>query len=70
VLAYINRGNVYRDIEELDRAAADYGAAIKLDPKDARGWRNRGLPQGARTPARPQARGRGAQAARRVVTPK
>jgi tetratricopeptide (TPR) repeat protein len=43
VLAYINRGNAYRDSEQLDRAAADYGQAIKLAPTDARGWRNRGM---------------------------
>ena len=43
VLAYINRGNAYRDSEQLDRAAADYGEVIKLAPTDARGWRNRGM---------------------------
>jgi tetratricopeptide (TPR) repeat protein len=43
VLAYINRGNAYRDGEQLDRAAADYGEVIKLAPTDARGWRNRGM---------------------------
>jgi tetratricopeptide (TPR) repeat protein len=43
VLAYINRGNVYRDTEQLDRAAADYGAAAKIAPTDPRGWRNRGM---------------------------
>jgi tetratricopeptide (TPR) repeat protein len=42
VLAYINRGNAYRDSEQLDRAAADYGEVIKIAPEDARGWRNRG----------------------------
>ena len=39
----INRGNVYRDTEQLDRAAADYGEAAKIAPTDARGWRNRGM---------------------------
>jgi len=43
VLAYINRGNAYRDSEQLDRAAADYGEVIRIAPEDARGWRNRGL---------------------------
>src|SRR4029077_15925862 len=43
LLAYINSVNVYAVTGELDRAAADYGMAIKLDPQDARGWRNRGL---------------------------
>jgi tetratricopeptide (TPR) repeat protein len=43
VLAYIDRGNVYRDSEQLDRAAADYGEAIRIAPTDARGWRNRGM---------------------------
>lgn len=43
VLAYINRGNVYRDTEQLDRAAADYGEAARIAPTDARGWRNRGM---------------------------
>ena len=43
MLAYINRGNAYRDSEQLDRAAADYASVIKLAPTDARGWRNRGL---------------------------
>jgi tetratricopeptide (TPR) repeat protein len=41
--AYINRGNAYRDSEQLDRAAADYTTVIKLAQRDARGWRNRGL---------------------------
>ncbi|MBX9648780.1 MAG: tetratricopeptide repeat protein, partial [Xanthobacteraceae bacterium] len=43
VLAFINRGNVYRDTERLDRAAADYSEAAKIAPTDARGWRNRGM---------------------------
>jgi tetratricopeptide (TPR) repeat protein len=43
LLAYIDRGNVYRDSEQLDRAAADYGEAIRVAPTDARGWRNRGM---------------------------
>ena len=43
VLAYIDRGNVFRDIEQLARAAADYGEAVRIAPTDARGWRNRAL---------------------------
>src|SRR5260370_26629156 len=43
VLAFINRGNVYLDTEQLDRAAADYSEAARIGPTDARGWRNRGM---------------------------
>ena len=43
MLVYINRGNVFRDTEQLDRAAADYGEATRIAPTDARGWRNRGM---------------------------
>ena len=43
LLAFIHRGNVYRDTEKLDRAAADYGEAARIAPTDARGWRNRGM---------------------------
>ena len=38
-----HRGNVHRIMGNLDRAAADYGEAIKVAPTDARGWRNRGM---------------------------
>jgi tetratricopeptide (TPR) repeat protein len=41
MLAYINRGNVYRDTEQLDGAAADYGEALQYDPMDAYSWNNR-----------------------------
>jgi hypothetical protein len=40
LLAYIDRGNVYRDSEQPDRAAADYSDAIRFAPTEARGWRN------------------------------
>jgi len=43
VMAYLGRGDVYRDADQLDRAMADYAAVIKLAPNDARGWRNRGM---------------------------
>jgi tetratricopeptide (TPR) repeat protein len=43
MLTYINRGDAYRDADQLDKAAADYGEVIKLAPTDARGWRNHGL---------------------------
>ncbi|WP_311966875.1 SPW repeat domain-containing protein [Bradyrhizobium australiense] len=43
MLAYINRGNAYRDSEQLDRAATNYGEVFKLAPTDARRWRNRGM---------------------------
>ena len=43
VLVYINRGNVYRDTEQFDRAAADYGEAARIRSTDARGSRNRGM---------------------------
>ncbi len=43
VMAYLGRGNVHRDAEQLDLAIADYAAVIKMAPEDARGWRNRGM---------------------------
>ena len=39
---YPNRGNVYRDIGELDKAIGDYNDAIELDPNDANAYNNRG----------------------------
>jgi hypothetical protein len=36
-MAYINRGNAYRDSEQLDRAIADFAEVIRLAPTDARG---------------------------------
>jgi regulator of sirC expression with transglutaminase-like and TPR domain len=43
VLAYINRGNVYRDTEQLERPRRSMARRRKLAPTDARGWRNRGM---------------------------
>jgi tetratricopeptide (TPR) repeat protein len=42
-VAYNNRGNVLRDRGELDRAIADFDAAIRLDPKSADSHINRGI---------------------------
>ena len=39
---YTNRGNVYRDIGELDEAIADYNSTTELDPNDANAYNNRG----------------------------
>lgn len=39
---YTNRGNVYRDIGELDKAIVDYNSATELDPNDANAYNNRG----------------------------
>src|SRR5262245_61150390 len=41
--AYYFRGVEYRDKGDLDRALADLGQAIKLDPKFALAFNNRGL---------------------------
>ena len=41
--AFIDRGNAYRSLDDLDRAMADYGVVADNAPQDARGWRNRGL---------------------------
>src|SRR5262245_7919320 len=41
--AYYFRGVEYRDKGELDRAIADLGQAIRLDPKFALAYNNRGL---------------------------
>jgi lipoprotein NlpI len=40
-LAYKNRGNAYSNKSDLDRAIADYGEAIKLDPKLAAAYADR-----------------------------
>jgi len=41
-LAFGNRGMVYHDKGDLDRAIADYDEAIRLDPTDALTFANRG----------------------------
>jgi tetratricopeptide (TPR) repeat protein len=41
-IAYNNRGFVWHDKGDLDRAIADYSEAIRLDPKQANAYRNRG----------------------------
>ena len=41
-VAYFNRGNVYDQMGEHDRAIADYTEAIKLDPTDPDIFNNRG----------------------------
>ena len=40
-LAYVNRGIAYYDRGELDKARADYTAAIRLDPKRTEAFHNR-----------------------------
>ena len=40
--AYNNRGNVYQDMDDNDRAIADYDMAIKLEPNYAAAYYNRG----------------------------
>ncbi len=39
--AYNNRGVIYRDTNDHDKAIADYTEAIRLDPKEARFYYNR-----------------------------
>jgi tetratricopeptide (TPR) repeat protein len=41
--AYSNRGTVWYDKRDYDRAIADYSEAIKIDPKDATSYDSRGL---------------------------
>jgi len=41
--AYSNRGDAYRNKGQYDRAIADFGTAIELDPKHAIAYSNRGM---------------------------
>jgi Tfp pilus assembly protein PilF len=40
---YVSRGVEYKNKRGLDRAIADFDQAIRLDPKSAMAYRNRGL---------------------------
>ncbi len=42
-MAYSNRGSVYDDLGQHQRAIEDYDEAIRLDPQDAAAYNNRGL---------------------------
>jgi len=42
VLAYNNRGNIYRDEKDYNKALSDYNQAIRLEPNFALVYRNRG----------------------------
>jgi tetratricopeptide (TPR) repeat protein len=46
--AYSGRGVAYFNKKDQERAMADHGEAIKLDPKNARPYHNRGLVYAAR----------------------
>ena len=41
--AYCNRGNVWNDKGEYDKAIADYNQALAINPKDAIVYNNRGV---------------------------
>jgi tetratricopeptide (TPR) repeat protein len=41
-VAHTNHGTIYLDKQDFDRAIADYDQAIKLDPKSARSFNDRG----------------------------
>lgn len=43
IFAYTNRANAYRAKGDYGRTIADYNDAIRLDPKDAVAYGNRGL---------------------------
>jgi tetratricopeptide (TPR) repeat protein len=40
--AYNNRGTVYSDLKEYERAIEDYNKTIELDPNSADAYNNRG----------------------------
>jgi tetratricopeptide (TPR) repeat protein len=42
-IAFYNRGGIYKERKDYDRAVADYSEAIKLDPQFASAYINRGL---------------------------
>src|SRR5208282_4616019 len=42
-IAFNNRGNVHLNLKDYDRAVADYGRAIELNPKYAIAFNNRGF---------------------------
>ena len=42
-VAYVGRGNIYRQRQRLDQALADYNRAIELDSPDPRAYHNRAL---------------------------
>jgi lipoprotein NlpI len=48
LVAYFNRGRAWRDKGELDRAIADFTAAITLDPKLAQLYNSRGVTWGTK----------------------
>lgn len=41
--AYINRGNVFKNMKEYHRAIGDYDKGIEIDPQSEEGYFNRGL---------------------------
>jgi tetratricopeptide (TPR) repeat protein len=41
-IPYLNRGNAYKDMTDLERAEADYSRAIDISPNDANAYSNRG----------------------------
>jgi tetratricopeptide (TPR) repeat protein len=42
VIAFVNRGNAYKDKGDLDHAISDYNEAIRLNPKYSLAFNNRG----------------------------
>ena len=41
--AYNERGNTYYDLQQYDKALADYSKAIEIDPYFAKAYYNRGI---------------------------